>query len=63
MKRNDFINTTATFFAAGLLPSHVERIMRGNDGNSKNDDDSLPVIPPYLKKGDVVGITAPAGCS
>jgi len=60
MKRKDFFSSSASLFAGAVLPPFTEKIINTTDNyNSKND--VLPLIPPYLRKGDYVGITSPAG--
>jgi muramoyltetrapeptide carboxypeptidase len=52
MNRKDFLLSSSLASAAALSP------FAGIPG----EDESAPqIIPPYLKKGDVIGITAPAG--
>src|SRR5688500_12999524 len=60
MKRKDFLSSSASLFAAATLPYFNERTITTSDKH-KEADNILPVIPPYLKKGDTVGITSPAG--
>jgi len=57
MNRKDFLSSSASFFAGVVLPPLTEN----NNDNWKTGNDILPVIPPYLKKGDRIGITSPAG--
>lgn len=53
MKRKHFLGSAATLLAGGLV---------ANAGvNRPLIDETLPIIPPYLGKGDVIGITSPAG--
>ncbi len=52
MHRKKFLSQTAAFFS---LPA-LARVI-GNDP----DEDLPPVVPFYLKPGDLIGITAPAG--
>ena len=59
MNRKDFISTSAAFIGGAVLPSSEKIVNRNEIG--KHNDDILPVIPPYLKKGDRIGITSPAG--
>lgn len=59
MKRKDFVSRSAAIFGAAVLPVS-EKIIKGNEIDKPNED-ILPVIPPYLKKGDRIGITSPAG--
>ncbi len=60
MNRKDFLNSTASLFAAATLPHFTEKIINSS-GKGKEEENILPLIPPYLKKGDCVGITSPAG--
>lgn len=55
MKRKEFISSAASLLAASTLPA-TSVIASGN-----NEESISPVIPRYLKAGDTVGITAPAG--
>jgi muramoyltetrapeptide carboxypeptidase len=52
MNRKKFLAAGGSLLAAGLLPAW---------GRTLNDSEGSGIIPPYLKKGDVVGITSPAG--
>lgn len=53
MKRKDFLQTSAALAASGILPKGIP---------SKNlEEETIFAIPSYLKKGDLVGITSPAG--
>jgi len=52
MNRKDFLLSSSSLIAAAKISSWRQEL----------DDDPLPqIIPPYLKKGDTIGITAPAG--
>ena len=52
MKRKQFISS--------LVP--LGAVVNAMGKNTVDDDpESIPKIPPYLKKGDVIGITCPAG--
>ena len=59
MKRKDFLSSSASLFAGAALPYFTEKIL--NTSEEKDTGNILPLIPPYLKKGDTVGITSPAG--
>lgn len=59
MKRKNFLWSSTAFIGTAVLPAFETFI--GNMVNRKHDDDASPVIPPYLKKGDIIGITSPAG--
>jgi muramoyltetrapeptide carboxypeptidase len=54
MNRKNFITSGASLLAASLLPA--ARVPPFND-----DEEESGIIPPYLKKGDTIGITSPAG--
>ncbi len=58
MKRKDFLGSSAALFAAATLPGFIEHTGALAPGE---DDNVFPIIPPYLKKGDYIGITSPAG--
>ena len=60
MKRKDFLGSSASLFTLSLLPAFTEKIINTGD-NRKAGPDILPMIPPYLKKGDRIGITSPSG--
>ncbi|MGC4038756.1 MAG: LD-carboxypeptidase [Chitinophagaceae bacterium] len=53
MNRKDFLLSSSSLIAAASIPL-VKSVV--NDQN-----DIVSAIPPYLKKGDVIGITSPAG--
>lgn len=55
MKRKDFITSAVSVFAASALPAIPEITEANSPGNP------AAIVPGYLKKGDVIGITAPAG--
>jgi muramoyltetrapeptide carboxypeptidase len=53
MNRKDFLLSSSSIVSAAALSSF---------GSNSGDDEATPqIIPPYLKKGDIIGITAPAG--
>ena len=52
MNRKLFLGSLASLAASAALPQTVLL----ND-----EEDNSGIIPPYLKKGDTIGITAPAG--
>jgi muramoyltetrapeptide carboxypeptidase len=54
MKRKHFISSILPAAALSLKP---QRLFAGNN----DDTESNAIIPAYLKKGDMVGITCPAG--
>ena len=60
MKRKDFLSSSAFLLAGAALPPFMEKIINTSE-KDKDTTDILPLIPPYLKKGDSVGITSPAG--
>ena len=60
MKRKDFLNAASSLFATAALPLFTEKTINRFE-KDKNEENILPLIPPYLKKGDYVGITSPAG--
>jgi muramoyltetrapeptide carboxypeptidase len=51
MDRKHFLSSSVSLFAASVLPAQA----------MKPEDHPAPIIPPYLKKGDLIGITSPAG--
>ncbi|MET0636379.1 MAG: LD-carboxypeptidase [Chitinophagaceae bacterium] len=53
MNRKEFLTSTSTLLAVGSLP-----VMAPAHSFST---DPVPQIPPYLEKGDLIGITSPAG--
>ncbi|HWC53564.1 MAG TPA: LD-carboxypeptidase [Chitinophagaceae bacterium] len=55
MKRKHFITSAATLLASAALPTLPA------SANENNPEPAASVIPRYLKKGDTIGITAPAG--
>lgn len=55
MKRKQFINSAATLLAATALPTLAV------SAEENNPEPAASIIPRYLKKGDMIGITAPAG--
>lgn len=60
MKRKDFLMNTA----AGMASVALAPFARGTQGNKLAADpnvDESAMIPSYLKKGDKIGITSPAG--
>lgn len=52
MNRKKFLRSGGSLVTAGLLSSFSSRT---------GDEELWDFIPPYLKKGDIVGITSPAG--
>lgn len=52
MNRKDFLASSASLFAASALPHLPAR---------EAIEGPAPILPPYLKKGDTIGITSPAG--
>ena len=57
MKRKDFLSSSVSLFAGANLPYFAEKTFE----NEKDTESVIPLIPPYLKRGDIVGITSPAG--
>ena len=55
MDRKNFIRTSTAIVAASCLPKP------GEANSQLTDPDKKFIIPSYLKKGDVIGITSPAG--
>lgn len=55
MNRKNFLTTTAALFGGAMLPSQKSF---AEDNNDKKHSYRKPS---YLKKGDIIGITAPAG--
>lgn len=55
MNRKSFLARAGGAIAAGILPAFLQR------ADAAGFAASPLVIPPYLKKGDVIGITSPAG--
>lgn len=55
MDRKNFIRTSTAILAASCLPKP------GEANSQATDPDKKFIIPPYLTKGDVIGITSPAG--
>lgn len=55
MKRKHFITSAASLLAASALPT-IPSI-----ASTHNEESTSPTIPRYLKAGDTIGITAPAG--
>lgn len=53
MKRKNFIQSFGAIFGAAFLPQVSNR--------SVIEDDSLFIAPPFLKRGELIGITSPAG--
>jgi muramoyltetrapeptide carboxypeptidase len=54
MNRKKFLASGGSALAASLLPGFTARA-------GETNDDSSGIIPPYLKTGDIVGVTSPAG--
>jgi len=52
MKRNEFL---------GLFPALVASTQATSPRTATLDADQLPLIPPYLRKGDKIALTSPAG--
>jgi muramoyltetrapeptide carboxypeptidase len=58
MNRKDFISSVIPIVA---VASAVAGSNSSVAGNKKNDPESRPKIPPYLKQGDIIGICCPSG--
>jgi muramoyltetrapeptide carboxypeptidase len=58
MKRKEFLSSSAALITAASFPVFREKV---NSAAPGDEDNVLPIIPPYLKKGDYIGITSPAG--
>jgi muramoyltetrapeptide carboxypeptidase len=56
MKRKDFLSATTALIAGAMVPLNSFAGTPGND-----DDTAAYKKPPYLKPGDVIGVTSPAG--
>jgi muramoyltetrapeptide carboxypeptidase len=59
MKRKDFLSSAVSVVACSVLPMESRRT--GNNDHDEAGSEALPVIPAYLKRGDQIGITSPAG--
>lgn len=59
MKRKEFLSSAVSVVASAVLP--LESLKAGSNDQSEEDSESFPLIPPYLKRGDQIGITSPAG--
>ncbi|RYY60871.1 MAG: LD-carboxypeptidase, partial [Chitinophagaceae bacterium] len=53
MNRKDFLASTGTLLAGAAIPEISSSIVDATD--------PATLVPPYLVKGDLIGITAPAG--
>ena len=53
MNRKNFIGSGVSLFTGAMMPSGVSAFT--------DDEEQVKLIPPYLKKGDTIGITSPAG--
>ncbi len=58
MNRKLFLSSASSMLAAAVLPSLP---VITNKISENEETKALPVIPPYLKTGATIGITAPAG--
>jgi len=54
MNRKNFLSAGATALAATVMPGYLANA-------ATRTDESSGIVPPYLKKGDLVAITSPAG--
>ncbi len=59
MKRKDFLSSSVSVVAGSVLS--WESLASGNTDHVNQGSEGFPVIPAYLKKGDLIGITSPAG--
>jgi muramoyltetrapeptide carboxypeptidase len=59
MKRRDFLSSSVSVVAGSVLP--LETWTSGKNDNDHQGGEALAVIPAYLRKGDQIGITSPAG--
>lgn len=59
MKRKDFLSSSVSVLASSVLP--MGTWTSGKNDNDEHTSEALPVIPAYLRKGDQIGITSPAG--
>ena len=59
MKRKFFLGSVVTSLGAVLLAPFEKSIAA--DLAYTTGDETLPAIPPYLKNGDTIGVTSPAG--
>lgn len=60
MKRKVFLSTSVSGLAAAVLAPFATKLP-GFKSMSGSNDDILPLVPSYLRKGDKIGITSPAG--
>ncbi|MGZ5218609.1 MAG: S66 peptidase family protein, partial [Chitinophagaceae bacterium] len=61
MKRKDFLSSSVSLFTIAALPGLAENKISSSWGKDNDEENVLPLIPPYLEKGDSIGITSPAG--
>jgi muramoyltetrapeptide carboxypeptidase len=54
MQRKQFLGFSASLISGGALP--LKKLIDAND-----DEETVYLKPPYLKPGDTIGITSPAG--
>ncbi|WP_276501172.1 S66 peptidase family protein [Terrimonas pollutisoli] len=60
MKRSDFLHSATSCIAGTTLAPFMEQLIKAGTAHTR-DEEALSSIPPYLKKGSVIGITSPAG--
>ena len=60
MKRINFLQSATGCIAGAALSPFMERLVNARK-HPIADEEALGSIPPYLKKGNVIGITSPAG--
>ena len=56
----DFLQSATGCIAGAALSPFMERLVNARK-HPIADEEALGSIPPYLKKGNVIGITSPAG--
>jgi muramoyltetrapeptide carboxypeptidase len=60
MNRKNFLRSATVAAASSLILPDINNILH-TDGINKKEENNLPILPPYLKKTDIIGISAPAG--
>jgi muramoyltetrapeptide carboxypeptidase len=58
MKRKDFLTATTALLAGSMMPF---KGLAGKEGHDGEGGQTTYIKPPYLKTGDIIGITSPAG--
>lgn len=59
MNRNRFLKTSASLWPLPFFPSRIWK--RSENGLELPTNQQPTICPPYLKKGDTIGITSPSG--